>query len=260
MEKIAEKSSDGGFVITGSTESFGQGQDDAWVLKLKGDRTVDWQKSYGSAGDDFGLQALETGDGGYAVLGATDAYGAGSYDTWLLKLDHDGDIAWQKTYGGSEDDFALKLKLAESGGFLLSGYTLSFGAGSHDGWFLKLDGSGNVLWQKSYGGGNYDVGNTPAVETGDGSFLLAGTTSSFGLDRETWVLKLGETGDIPDCGLVGSSDATVGNSTAVVENSSAVVQTTMIEPADSDAAPQDAPTQVSVICRSFAASATCRVP
>jgi hypothetical protein len=164
-------------------------------LDVNGD--VQWQKTYGGSGDDKANSLIATADGGYAVTGQTSSFGAGVADVWVLKLDANGNVAWQKTYGGSGDDEAISLVAIADDGFAVAGWTTSFSAGHDaDAWVLKLDASGTVLWQKTYGGDNYDVARS-LVASDDGGFAVAGWTASFGLPfNAAWLLKLDAGGTI----------------------------------------------------------------
>jgi len=142
-----------GYVVAGYTFSFGAGDADAWVLKLDGDGNVQWQKTYGRSSVDEAWSIQQTSDGGYIVASYTHTFGAGIWDAWVLKLDGDGNVQWQKTYGGTNCDYAESIQQTLDGGYIVAGGTYSFGVGGNA-WVLKLDGDGNVQWQKTYGGTN----------------------------------------------------------------------------------------------------------
>jgi hypothetical protein len=140
-----QQTSDGGYIVAGSTKSFGAGKDNLWVLKLKHNGAVEWQKTYGGAYvlGDATYAIRQTSDGGYVVAGTTESFGAGDIDLWVLKLKSDGAVEWQKTYGGSNYDGAYSIQQTLDGGYIVAGWTDSFGAGGLDFWVLKLrpDGS-----------------------------------------------------------------------------------------------------------------------
>ncbi len=135
--------------MAGYTESFGAGDSDAWVIKLDANGNVQWQKTYGGKGDDYAYSIQQTSDGGYIVAGKTLSFGTGDSDAWVIKLDAKGNVQWQKTYGGEYDDFVHSIQQTSDGGYIVAGYTLSFGAGN-DAWVIKLDAKGNVQWHKTY--------------------------------------------------------------------------------------------------------------
>ncbi|WP_420603387.1 hypothetical protein [Flagellimonas sp.] len=156
---------------------------------------VDWIKNYGGSGEDTAQKVIQTTDGGYAVLGfsnSTDGDITGKAtdvnDYWLLKLDADGNLQWNKTYGGSKDDRGQSVIQTADGGFAIVGYAMSDdGDGSnnegfHDNWILRLDVSGNILWEKSFGFSGHDH-SYDVIQTADGGFFFSGfldVTSSGG--------------------------------------------------------------------------------
>ena len=193
-----QETSDGGYIVAGSTASFGAGSDDFWVLKLYSNGNVAWQKTYGGADYDYAYSIQQTSDGGYIVAGETWSFGAGSRDFWVLKLYSNGNVAWQKTYGGiNADDVAFSIRQTQEGGYIVAGRTdSSLGAGKDDVWVLKLDANGNVTWQKTYGGGNWDYAYS-IQQTSEGGYIVAGWTDSFGAGNDdVWVLKLDSAGNV----------------------------------------------------------------
>jgi hypothetical protein len=224
--------SDGGYVVVGVTKSFGAGKGDVWVLKLDGSGNVVWQKTYGGTGWDKANAIAPTSDGGYVVAGKTCSFGtAGSCDVWVLKLDGWGNVVWQKTYGGTDDEDASAIAPTSDGGYVVTGKTRSFGAGGGDVWVLKLDSSGNVVWQKTYGGSNDDWAYA-IVPTSDEGYIVVGVTKSFGAGKsdvsDVWVLKLEANGTVRGCpsGLVRDSAASVGSTSVSPGTTSVVGQTT----------------------------------
>ena len=157
-----------------------------------------WNQTYGGASFDGAYALVETSDGGFALTGSTDSFGAGNADFWLVKTDASGNMEWNQTYGGAENDGAYALVETSDGGFALTGFTDSFGAGDVDFWLVKTDGSGNVEWNQTYGGASFD-GAYALVETSDGGFALTGETDSFGAgDTDFWLVKTDENGIIPE--------------------------------------------------------------
>jgi uncharacterized delta-60 repeat protein len=188
--------SDGGYIVAGFTDSFGADLHDFWILKLDSSGNIQWQKTYGGIGNDRATSIQPTHDGGYIVAGGTDSFGAGLRDFWILKLDSSGNIQWQKTYGGTGNDRATSIQMAADNGFIVAGETDSFGAGLNDYWILKLDSSGNLQWQKTYGGNVADTAHS-IQPTSDGGYIVAGETVSFGAGGpDFWILKLDSSGDI----------------------------------------------------------------
>lgn len=189
-----------GYIMAGETFSYGDGsQSDAWVFKLDNDGNIVWQKTY-SDSDGFGTvnSIQQTSDGGYIVAGETDSNaGAGGGDSWIFKLDADGNMEWQKTYGGSNSDVAYSVQQTFDGGYIVAGLTASSDKDevSGDAFVLKLSDAGDVEWQKSYDGGNYDAAKS-IMQTSDEGYIVAGVTYSFGEEGDAWVFKLDANGTI----------------------------------------------------------------
>ena len=118
-----------------------------------------WAYTYGGSNGDFVTSIQQTTDEGYVVAGYTESFGAGNHDAWVMKLDASGNIAWQKTYGGSDFDYARNVQQTTDSGYIVAGGTGSFGAGSDDVWIIKLDAGGTIVWQKTYGGSGSDGPN-----------------------------------------------------------------------------------------------------
>ncbi len=153
-----------------------------------------WKKSFGGSKIDKARSIVQTSDGGFAVLGNTFSKGAGDNDFWLLRLDALGSVVWEKTFGGSSTELGYELVQTSDGGFALVGGTASKGAGGADFWVLKLDASGNTVWDKTFGQINTEVAHS-IVQTSDGGFAVAGTINKGGGNTDFWVLKLNATGN-----------------------------------------------------------------
>ncbi|MCI0417021.1 hypothetical protein L0222_29990 [bacterium] len=164
----------------------------------------------------MGIALLFTADGGFVVAGNTNSSGAGNSDFWMFKLNFTGTVQWQKTYGGPNNDVLEHMDYTSDLGYVLTGRTNSFGPAMSNVWTLKLDSSGGISWQKTYGGANDDRGFS-VQETLDGGYVVAGRTSSFGATPfNAFVLKLDANGGIGfSCSLINASSATASNSTAV---------------------------------------------
>ncbi len=204
------QTNDGGYIVVGHTESYGAGSSDILILKLASDGTIEWQKTYGGSGSENAYSIQKINDGGYIVAGVTLSFGAGDPDFWVLKLESDGTIEWQRTYGGIKSETANSILQTFDGGYVVAGVTTSFGAGNVDVWILKLDILGGIEWQKTYGGSqNEEVFSVH--QTVNGGYIVAGSTETYGAGkRDFMILKLFSNGDIdPSCGFVKESNAEV---------------------------------------------------
>jgi hypothetical protein len=194
--KSIQQTQDGGYIVAGNTSSFGSGDNNMWVMKLDSSGAVTWQKTYGGTGQDYAQSIQQTRDGGYIVAGHTSSFSAGDLDLWVLKLDSNGGVTWQKTYGGSDDDYTYSIRQTQDEGYIVSGQTFSFGEGITDAWVLKLDSTGGVTWQKTYGASG-EEGADSIQQTRDGGYILSGSTTSFGAENfDAWIMKLNSSGAI----------------------------------------------------------------
>ena len=170
-----QQTSDGGYIVFGVTESYGAGSEDFWLIKTDSDGNKIWDKTYGGEESDdvsFGRQTI---DGGYIIVGHTYSFDVVKADIWLVKTDSEGNKVWDKTFGGTGYETASEVWQTNDGGYVVFGYTDSFGAGVRDMWLIKTDSEGNMLWDKTYGGDNDDRGES-VKQTSDGGYILAGET------------------------------------------------------------------------------------
>ena len=186
------QTSDGGYAMIGSTTSYGAGAQDTWLVKTDANGVMLWSKTYGGTGTDTGNTMVQTSDGGYAIAGRTNSFGAGGDDVYLVKTDAAGVMQWSRAYGGAKTDYAFHMDQSSEGGYIITGLTASFGAGAVDAYFVKTDALGNMLWSKTYGGSRYDYG-WDIIQTSDGGYVIGGQTASFGLGTSTaadfWLVK-----------------------------------------------------------------------
>jgi uncharacterized delta-60 repeat protein len=191
-----QQTTDGGYVVAGHTLSKGAGEADFWVIKLDPNGDIIWDKTYGGGSVDWAFSIQQTTDGGYVVAGDTSSKGAGKFDFWVIKLDPNGDIIWDKRYGGSSHDQAFSIQQTTDGGYVVAGHTESKGAGEYDFWVIKLKANGDIIWDKRYGGSSHDQARS-IQQTTDGGYVVAGHTLSKGAgDGDFWVIKLDPNGDI----------------------------------------------------------------
>lgn len=218
-----QQTRDGGYIVGGNTNSNDQqivgshGATDQWIVKLDASGNIQWSKTYGGSRNDFVYSIRQTSDGDYITAGNTNSndgditnvhdivYG----DFWITKLDRNGNLVWQKTYGGGDYEQANSIQLTSDGGYVAAGWSRSNNDGdvtgnhgNYDMWVIKISSTGNLQWQKSFGGSNGDLGYSVYV-TKDNGYVIGGGTSSnngnvtgnHGLE-DFWIIKLNSTGNL----------------------------------------------------------------
>lgn len=218
-----QTTTDGGYILAGYTE-IGNGDvmgyhgntsvNDIWVVKLDANGALQWQKCLGGNSIETGAHILKTQDGGYIVSGSTASRDCkftnphGGLDYWAVKLNSVGEVIWQNTYGGSQNEYGYSIDNAADGGYFIAGFTESSDGnvtqnhGMRDYWLVKIDNAGNMLWQKSFGGSADDEAWS-VKGTADGGCVIAGYTESTDGNvtqnhgkKDYWVVKADKTGSI----------------------------------------------------------------
>ncbi|HPP17307.1 MAG TPA: Ig-like domain-containing protein [Fervidobacterium sp.] len=192
--RSVKQTTDGGYIVAGSTASFGAGGYDVYILKLDSNENLVWQKTFGGNGNDEAYSIQQTTDGGYIVAGDTSSFGNGGYDVYIQKLNSNGTLIWQKTFGGNSFDEAYSIQQTTDGGYIVAGYTHSFGAFYGDAYVLKLNSDGSLAWQKTFDRNGDDWANS-VQETIDGGYIVAGCTYPF-KDFDVYILKLNSDGSL----------------------------------------------------------------
>jgi hypothetical protein len=189
--------SDGGYIMTGMTASFGPSNQNVWLIKTDESGKELWNKTYGGYSWDFGNFVDQASDGGYFIVGFTDSFGMGNGDAYLIKTDEYGNELWNKTYGGAYMDTGYNGQITSDGGVIIAGTTQSFGNGGQDVWYIKIDESGNELWNKTYGGVNNDAAYS-IQQTYDGGYIITGSfdaSASILIEGDFLILKTDEHGN-----------------------------------------------------------------
>lgn len=190
---------DGGFAFVGDTWSYGAGNADGWLVTTNAMGDLEWNQTYGGSGYDKAYAMIQSVDGNFTLIGTTSSYGSGEFDAWLVRTDVDGNMQWTRTYGGSFHDNTNSVTLTADSGFVLGGTTKSYGASPEDMncWLVKLNASGYLEWNQTYGGSKDDETNS-VIQSADGGFTLAGRTRSFGAGLwDAWLVKTDARGIAP---------------------------------------------------------------
>lgn len=217
--------SDGGYVVAGFSNSsngditLNKGSSDYWIVKLNALGNIVWQKTYGGQAQDIATSVKQTTDGGYIVTGyssssngdITGNHGQNTTDYWVVKLDSSGNLQWQKALGGTSNERAFEIQQTSDGGYIVSGDTYSsnsgdvsstaFGSG-RDFWIVKLGSTGNITWEKRFGGSGED--NAYSIsQTSDSGYIVSGTTTSINGNisfnngqGDFWIIKLDALGNL----------------------------------------------------------------
>ncbi|MEO9870881.1 DUF4493 domain-containing protein [Ekhidna sp.] len=207
INSVAE-TSDGGYILGGYTASSPFAPADVWIVKLDDNGNIQWQRSFGGSRFDIAVSVVQTLDGGYIFAGHSNSLDGdlfvnlGGYDYWIVKLTDTGAIQWQKSYGGTSNDFAVVIRQTSDGGFYVGGSSLSrdgnvsIPIGLYDFWILRLDPQGNLLWNKSNGSTRSDRISDLEL-TDDGGLVVVGSSESLvGLGVDFLLIKMSSTGTV----------------------------------------------------------------
>ncbi|MBC8205263.1 MAG: T9SS type A sorting domain-containing protein [FCB group bacterium] len=193
--RSVQQTSDGGFIIAGYTYSYGAGGSDVYLIKTDAVGDTTWTKTFGGNNSDNGYSVQQTADGGYIIAGYTYSYGVGNDDVYLIKTDAFGDTAWTKTFGGSYCDYGESVQQTVDGGYIIAGYTYSYGAGNYDVYLIKTDAVGDTAWTKTFGGSDWERGYS-VQQTSDEGYIIVGKTCSYGAGSwDVYLIKTDASGD-----------------------------------------------------------------
>ena len=185
---------DGSILASGNETSFGDGGTDGWLIALDEDGEEIWSFMAGGRGYDRFYDVIEV-DGELVIAGYEGSFGAGQFDFWLLKLNEDRDLAWERGYGGNNFERGNAVIRIAEGGFAISGQTLSFGAGQGDGWVVATDDDGDEIWNSAFGG-NQDEALSVLINADGDNIAAAGKTNSFGEGGyDFWMVMMDDEGE-----------------------------------------------------------------
>jgi len=192
-----QETEDGGYILVGNCASRGEGSD-LFLIRTDSMGKCIWSRIWGGSAEDVGYFVQETKEGGFIITGSTKSYSMGEELLWLVKTDGNGNLSWDRTFGGfvsSSGDGGWSVDETDDGGYIITGYTQSLGSGRKDLWLLKTDGQGAKIWDKTFGGREDDVGMS-VLQSRDGGYIAAGRTASFtrGGD-DIWLLKTDSLGE-----------------------------------------------------------------
>ncbi len=226
-----QQTSDNGYIIAGRTNSVdgdvkeNKGQFDCWVIKLNAIGNLEWERTYGGSLHDTSGSIIQTTDGGYIIaanVSSTDGDVIGNdkldTNTWVFKTDSSGVIIWQKIFGGSGNENIQSIKKTNDEGYVIVGSTYSQDGdvsgtnGESDFWIIKIDNSGNLIWNRTYGGSKIDAAYS-VVQNSQGNYIIAGVTQSTDGDvngflgnRDGWIINLDSSGNLAKQRTFGGTD------------------------------------------------------
>ncbi len=248
------QTTDGGYFLGGTinvTASGGLGIDksalilhagsDYWAIKLDASGAKQWRKYYGGGQTDVLNDAIQTPDGGFLLIGDSDSADVnisnnkGSYDFWVVKTAADGSIMWEKSYGGSEIEKGYSIIKTPDSNYLIVGDARSTDGdltntnGNADVWVLKINETGGVIWQKTYGGNSFDNARS-VINNANNGFFITGSSRSSTNDATTnngqndvWILKIDEEGKLDWQKSIGGSEVDFSFSITQLQNGNIIV-------------------------------------
>ena len=248
------QTNDQGYLITGIldvTASEGEGNTsrksskhaggDYWALKLNASGAIEWSQYFGGNFTDTPEDIIQTNDNGFIIVGSSDSNDTdisnniGSYDFWVVKISASGKLIWEKSFGGNQIDEARAIVSSNDGNYIIAGDTrssdtdISNNIGAADLWLIKISPNGDLLWEKTIGGTNFDVARALA-KTQDNGFLLAGSSRSNDVDvsqnigqNDVWALKVDDEGNLQWQTTIGGSNIDFGYDIAELNDTSLVL-------------------------------------
>jgi hypothetical protein len=183
---------DRSFIITGYTSTYGEANCNVWLVKTNPHGEKIWDKTYGGNLCESGFSLIIIKDG-FIMAGYTESFGSGRYDGWIIKTDFEGNQIWNKTIGGKYDDIIRSIEQIDKNGFILAGWTNSYNLENQDILITKIDNSGNVLWNKTFGY-NYDDGAYSLCKTKDNGIVIVGYSGVSNINQDIIMIKMDTNG------------------------------------------------------------------
>ncbi len=214
---------DGGAVVVGETESFGNGYKDIYIVKMDKDGRMLSERTMGGEKEELVRGLTRTLDGSLVMVGSREIDRAGDSDFFVLKMDQEGKKIWARTYGGTYEDILNAVTPTLDGGIVAAGLTRSWGSQQSDLTVLKFSKEGKLIWHKIYGYKRYDFANAVTV-TREGDFIIAGGTDSMGEGvYDVYVLALDKNGELFWSGLYGDRNTDIAHGVTRTSDGSIVI-------------------------------------
>ena len=190
-------SSDGGLIISGEVINENTGFSLCYLIKIDDEGELAWSNTFGGSLNDNGHSVISTNDAGFAITGMTRSLGDSNGDMWLIKVNANGQMEWERTYGGDYTEYGRTIQQTVDGGYIIIGQIESFALGYNDAYLIKTDAQGNEMWSQTFGGQGTDQGRQ-VVSTLDEGYLISGYTDSFGTlgGFNFWLVKANSLGEL----------------------------------------------------------------
>jgi hypothetical protein len=174
---------------------YGAGELDVYLIKVDANGNMQWNRTFGGLDYDEGSSVQQTSDGGYIIVGYTKSFGSGGFDVYLIKVDANGNMQWNRTFGGLLA-VGYSVQQTSDGGYIIVGAMWPYGAGELDVYLIKVDANGNMQWNRTFGGLDYDEGHS-VQQTSDGGYIIVGYTKSFGAGgADVYLIKVDADGNM----------------------------------------------------------------
>jgi len=183
------------------------------IIGFSSKAQIVFTKEYGGVGNEDGRWIEQLADSGFIMIGRSDTYSNGQSDMWVVRTDASGNVMWTKSYGGTQFDFGNMIRKTSDGGFIMAGFTNTYGVGGNDAWLVKTDGLGNIQWQKTFGN-SYDQEFEAVVQTSDGGYAAIGITNQPGgaTPADIYLVRVAANGDSIFSKNIGGGSGEIGNS------------------------------------------------
>jgi hypothetical protein len=190
---------DGGYVLVGQSNSFGEGAEDGYLVKVDAQGEEIWSQTFGGPEEDRLFSVDQGSEGGFVLTGTTRSFGEGdrgNRDAYVVKTDDAGEVVWTQVFGEALDDVGHAVRQTGDGGYIVTGYSRSFDAQNYDTWLIKTDEAGGLSWQTFYGG----PGDDRAIygeQTADGGYIFTGYTRNFGaVSWDVFLVRTDPSGEV----------------------------------------------------------------
>ena len=190
-----QQSTDGGYILIGSTSSYGAGQSDVWLIKTDASGAMQWNQTFGNSESDYGYFVQQTSDGGYILVGESFNSGSGTRDVYLVKTDDRGNQVWAQAFGDSSEALGYAVWQTSGGGYIITGFIDSFVTGQTGIWLIKTDGDGTKGWDQIYATSKSAVGRS-VQQTADGGYAIVGFRAYSDGSYDAWLIKTDSLGNI----------------------------------------------------------------